>query len=179
MEFNGDTTTDVPGVTNVQQLVSLGADFVGTTTMSVNVLLPYIAPADITLNIKNGVTFIYVPQIISPGIPFNIYLQKSIPIIYDWFSIVDVFLTCGDVEIMTWRRVKMNQVSTLSGIPADTPYQSNCLLTTTSDDCYYPASTSVSIVPSPFGSQLYPITPDQQIQFALDLTFHPEIVVNL
>lgn len=175
---NGSTTTEISGETNFQQERTLGAQFLGTTTLTVTTDSQlYIPPAPITLNFKNGVTFAYSPQIISPGIPFNVYLQKSIPISNAYYSTVSVYLTCGGIQIQTWTRVKMNQLSTLSGIPSDIPSQSNCLLTTTSDGCYYPASTSISIVPSPSAGQLYPITPAQQVQFAVDIAFPPGITI--
>lgn len=177
LEFDGDITSDSSAITNVPKSVTLGAEYLGSTTLSVIAPSPYIAPADITLSFKNGVTFIYAPREIVPNIPFNVYLQKSIPIVYELYSTVSVYLTCDDVQIMSWSRVKMNQLSTLSGIPADTPSQSNCLLTTTSNFCYYPASASVSIVPSPTGSQLYPITPAQEAQFAIEIAFSPGIIV--
>lgn len=123
--------------TNLIEAVNLNSDFFGVTTLSVATTTPYAAPAQITLNFKYGLEFTTVTNPIVPGASFQIFLTTSATPVGDVPTVVDVFLTCGDVQISSWTDVPLNEMSTLSAIPADTVTQCSCTLSTSSSSIYY------------------------------------------
>lgn len=124
------------------------------------------------------IEFIYGPKVIIGNIPFDIYVEARSLLKSALNFLIPVYLTCGGVEIYMWSDVVANELSTLSPIPSGTPAHPYCFLSSpTQADGYSDATWPVSIVASPFGGIVNPITSAQQAEFAVDIAFPPSVVI--
>lgn len=181
LTFSAGASSAISALTNIIQSVILDDGFFTTSTLTVTTSdSNYIAPAPITMNFKYQLSFTYSPKAIFPNIPFQVDLTTSAIPSSPAPEYINLFLFCGASEIYNWMSVPLNTFTTLSGIPVDARSNSYCIISTTPDSVYYyVAYKSIIIATPPFGSQLYPITPVQQVQFAVDIAFPPGIVIPL
>ena len=171
----GLSVLNIDFTTNLVQTISYNDTFYGPCTISVPLVSPaYEAPTAVNIYLKFNLLFVKAPNQIVIGEKFQVEID-GVGNVPQSLAMTNLTLVCGGAVVQTWEDIPFG-LPTILTVRPDVPYAGVCEFVTAANDDYFNQTESpvlVTYIPSPFGGNMFYISPEQQTIFVQSVTVAP------